>query len=170
MQDEKLMKVHSRIEDYKDEMVQVLGEIIKIPAISPKSGGEGEVKKAQYILDLISGFGFDNIERIDVPDEESPDKVRPNIIARIKGEGEPKGNIWIVVHMDVVPEGDLKLWGTEPFTPVVKDGKIYGRGVEDNGQELIASLYAVKAVKEEGVKPTKNINIAIVSKQAVSSE
>jgi succinyl-diaminopimelate desuccinylase len=170
MQDEKLMKVHSRIEDYKDEMVQVLGEIIKIPAISPKSGGEGEVKKAQYILDLISGFGFDNIERIDVPDEESPDKVRPNIIARIKGEGEPKGNIWIVVHMDVVPEGDLKLWGTEPFTPVVKDGKIYGRGVEDNGQELIASLYAVKAVKEEGVKPTKNINIAIVADEETGSE
>ena len=46
MQDEKLMRVHFRIENYRDEMVETLGNMIKIPAISPKSGGEGEVKKA----------------------------------------------------------------------------------------------------------------------------
>jgi succinyl-diaminopimelate desuccinylase len=170
MQNERLMKVRSRIENYGDEMVEALGDMIKIPAISPKSGGEGEVKKAKYIQDFISGFGFDEVERIDVPDEESPDKVRPNIIARIKGEGEPKQNLWIVVHIDVVPEGDLKLWDTDPFTPVVKDGKIYGRGVEDNGQELIAALYAVKAMKDEGIKPKKNINIAMVADEETGSE
>lgn len=170
MQDEKLIKVHSRIENYKDDMVQVLGDMIKIPAISPKSGGNGEVKKAEYIRDLISGFGFDEVERIDVPDEESPDKVRPNIIARVKGEGETKSNLWIVVHSDVVPEGDLKLWETDPFTPVVKDGKIFGRGVEDNGQELVAAIYAVKALKDEGLTPAININIAIVADEETGSD
>ncbi|MEE9151745.1 MAG: M20 family metallo-hydrolase [Thermoplasmata archaeon] len=170
MQDEKLMRVHFRIENYRDEMVETLGNLIKIPAISPKSGGEGEVKKAGYIYDFISKIGFDEVERIDVPDEESHDRVRPNIIAKIKGEGKTNQNIWVVVHMDVVPEGDLKLWETDPFTPVIKDGKIHGRGTEDNGQELVAALFAVKAMKDENITPKNNINIAIVADEETGSE
>jgi succinyl-diaminopimelate desuccinylase len=170
MSDDRLNTVYSRIDSMRNEMIEALGNMIKIPAINPRSGGTGEVAKAKFILDLISGFGFDEIERIDVPDESSPDGVRPNIIARIKCEGEPKYNIWIVVHMDVVPEGDLKLWDTDPFEPVVKEGKIFGRGVEDNGQELVASLYAAKALKDEGVIPRNNINIAIVADEELGSE
>lgn len=169
MHQENLTSVYSRIEDYRNEMVEALGNIIKIPAISPKSGGEGEVKKAEYIIELISNFGFDEIERIDIPDETSPDKVRPNIIARMKGKEADK-NIWIVVHIDVVPEGDLKLWDTHPFEPVIKEGKIYGRGVEDNGQELIAALYAIKALKEGGIIPKNNINIAMVADEETGSD
>lgn len=169
MQEEKIAIIHSRIENYKDDMVEALGKMIKIPAISPKSGGEGEQKKAQYIQELISDFGFDEIKRIDIPDDSSPDKTRPNIIAKIKGV-DAKQNLWIVVHMDVVPEGDLKLWNTDPFEPVIKEGKIFGRGVEDNGQELMAALYAVKAMKDEGVKPRYNINIAIVADEETGSD
>jgi succinyl-diaminopimelate desuccinylase len=170
MSDDRLNTVYSRIDSMRNEMIEALGDMIKIPAINPRSGGTGEVAKAKFILDLISGFGFDEIERIDVPDESSPDGVRPNIIARIKCESEPKYNIWIVVHMDVVPEGDLKLWETDPFEPVVKEGKIFGRGVEDNGQELIASLYAAKALKDECVISKNNINIAIVADEELGSE
>ena len=164
------MKVHSRIENYRDEMIKALGDMIRISAVSPKSGGEGELKKAKHILDLISAFGFDEIDRIDVPDDSAPDKIRPNIIARIRGKDDSKPNIWLVVHMDVMPEGDLKLWETDPFEPVVKEGKIFGRGVEDNGQELIASLYAVRALKDEGITPQNNINIAIVADEETGSE
>ena len=143
--------------------------MIKSPAISPESGGEGELKRAIFLQDLISEFGFDEVERIDVPDDSSPDKIRPNIVARIKGS-EGKLNLWVVVHMDVVPEGDRKLWDTDPFEPVIKDGKIYGRGVEDNGQELVAALYAVKAFRDEGIRPKNNINIAIVADEETGSE
>jgi succinyl-diaminopimelate desuccinylase len=170
MSDDVMNALYSRIDGMRNEMIEALGEMIKIPAINPRSGGTGEVAKAKFILDLISDFGFDEIERIDVPDGSSPDGIRPNIIARIKCDGEPKYNIWIVVHMDIVPEGDLKLWETDPFTPVVKEGKIFGRGVEDNGQELVACLYAAKALKDEGVIPNNNINIAIVADEELGSE
>lgn len=169
MQEEKIAIIHSRIENYKDDMVEALGNMIKIPAISPKSGGEGEQKKAQFIQELISDFGFDEVKRIDVVDDSSPDKTRPNIILKVKGV-DAKQNLWIVVHMDVVPEGDLKLWNTDPFEPVIKEGKIFGRGVEDNGQELVATLYAVKAMMDEGVKPRYNINIAIVADEETGSD
>jgi succinyl-diaminopimelate desuccinylase len=164
-----IKKLYSRIEDYREEMVKALGNMIKIPAVSPRSGGEGEQKKAKFIRDLISTFGFDEIETVDVPDDSSPDKVRPNTIARVKGS-DIKQNIWVVVHMDVVPEGDRKLWDTDPFEPVIKDGKIYGRGVEDNGQEMVAALYALKALIDEGVKPKNNINIAMVADEETGSD
>lgn len=170
MEEEVLTKLYTKIEGYRNEMVKVMGDIIKIPAIDPRSGGEGEVAKAKFLKELISSFGFDSIEQIDVPDDSSPDKVRPNIVARKAGSGDASKNIWVVVHNDIVPEGDLKLWDTDPFEPVVKDGKVFGRGTEDNGQEMIASLFAVKALSESGLKSKNNINIAIVADEEMGSK
>jgi succinyl-diaminopimelate desuccinylase len=168
MELEEMKKIYQRLDNYRDDMVRDLGDIIKTPAISPKSGGFGEVKKAEFIMKMISDFGFDDIKRIDVPDPLAQDKIRPNIIATLKGKDA--GNIWVVAHMDIVPEGDLKLWKTKPFEPVVKEGKLYGRGVEDNGQEMIAALYAIKALKDHGVTPSYNINMAFVADEETGSE
>ncbi len=53
----------------------------------------------------------------------------------------------ILAHLDVVPGGDG--WSvTEPFNPIVEDGKLYGRGTIDNKGPAVAALYAMKAVKD----------------------
>ena len=65
--------------------------------------------------------------------------------------------------MDVVPEGDLKAWTTPPFEPDVRDGRVYGRGAEDNGQDLIASLFGLAALTKSGVTPECNACLAFVS-------
>jgi succinyl-diaminopimelate desuccinylase len=170
MQEELLERIHKTLENYTEDMVKNLGNLIKIPAISPKSGGDGEAKKAEFLLDLISRFGFDDIQRIDVSDDSAPQGIRPNIIAQVNGKEGCETSIWIVVHMDIVPEGDLKLWKTDPFEPVVSEGKIYGRGVEDNGQALIAALYALKALKDEGIVPNYNLKFAFVADEETGSE
>ena len=46
--------------------------------------------------------------------------------------------------MPVNIDGDLSEWEQDPFKPWVKDGRVYGRGTEDNGQELVASVFAVR--------------------------
>jgi succinyl-diaminopimelate desuccinylase len=165
-----LKNIYNKIESYRKDMIKDLGDLIRIPAISPKSGGNGEAKKAKFLLDLISKFGFDDVKCVDIPDDSAPDKTRPNIIAKVAGKEEGGQNIWIVAHLDIVPEGDLNMWDTDPFEPVVKDGKIYGRGVEDNGQELIAALYAVKALKEGGITPNYNLNLVFVADEETGSE
>lgn len=148
------------IEKMENEMVETLKSLITLPAVHPDSGGEGEMKKAEYLNKLIENFGFDSVERYDA-------EGRPNIVARINGK--TNRTIWAVTHMDVVPAGDLKLWETNPFEPVVKDGKICGRGAEDNGQELVASLYAAKAVIDEKIEPENNICLAFVSDEETGS-
>ncbi len=161
-------EVLDRIEEQREEMKDTLMDLIRIPAIGPDNDGEGEKKKAEFIMDLIEDFGFDSIERYDAEDERVPGGIRPNIVAEKKGKSDK--DLVIVSHMDVVPEGDMDEWDTDPFDPVFKDGKIYGRGAEDNGQELVASIYAVKALSECGVKPHYNVKVIMVSDEETGSE
>ena len=167
--DVKLNPVFSEVERLEDEMVQTLMELMKIPAIAPESGGEGELKKAEKLVQILKEMSFDKIERYDAEDERVPSEVRPNIIAYYYGEEESE-KLWIVTHIDVVPPGEESLWTvTKPFEQTVKDGRIYGRGSEDNGQSLAASIFAVKALKNLGIKPKRTIALAFVADEEVGS-
>ncbi|MBS3816762.1 MAG: M20 family metallo-hydrolase [Candidatus Thermoplasmatota archaeon] len=161
-------EVLQKVEDNREEMKETLMDLIRIPAIGPDNDGEGEKEKADFLMKILDDFGFDSIERYDAEDERVQSGIRPNIVAT--KEGKVDRSLAIVTHMDIVPEGDLDEWDTDPFDPVFKDGKIYGRGSEDNGQELVASIYAVKALSEAEVKPHYTIKVMMVSDEETGSE
>ncbi|MEM3804858.1 MAG: M20/M25/M40 family metallo-hydrolase, partial [Desulfurococcus sp.] len=156
-----LDRVIARIDSMRDEMARTLSELISIPAIGPDNGGEGEYDKAARLLDIIKDWGFTKIERYDAPDPRVKHGVRPNILAYYEGSDPNASRLWILSHLDVVPPGDLSKWTvTKPFEPVIRDGKVYGRGSEDNGQAIVSSLYAVKALMELGLKPRRTVVLA----------
>ena len=159
------MKVLDAVEGFRDDMVKTLCDLIEIKAIAPEFGGDGEYKKAEYLMKLLDGF--DVVERYDVEDERVSDGLRPNIVAKVKGVLEK--TIWIVSHLDVVPEGDERLWETPPFKGVVKEGKIFGRGAEDNGQSIVSSLYAAKAIIESGLTPKYTLGLVFVADEEAGS-
>ncbi len=159
------MKVLELVEEAREDMVKTLCDLIKLRAIPPEYGGEGEFEKAEYLMKYLDGFDY--VERFDVEDERVKAGVRPNIVGKIKGALDR--TIWIVAHLDVVPEGDERLWKTPPFEGVVKDGKIYGRGSEDNGQSVVSSLYAARAIIESGLTPKYSLGIAYVADEETGS-
>ena len=65
-------------------------------------------------------------------------------------------------HCDVVPAGPLELWDTPPFSPVVRDGRMYGRGALDMKSGTIGALYALEAIRAAGFKPTARIHFQSV--------
>ena len=71
--------------------------------------------------------------------------------------GEGKEMLAILGHLDVVPAGKLKDWERDPFDPAEKDGMLYGRGTQDDKGPLLASLFAVKALMDAGVKFNKRL-------------
>jgi len=158
-------RISKRIDELREEMVSSMMKIIPLGGIGPENGGDGEIKKAEFLEKLARDMGLE-VERVDARDERVPSGIRPNIIVRYRGRSGR--SIWIVSHMDVVPPGSG--WSTDPFTPVLKDGRIYGRGTEDNGQAIISSLYAVKALSDLGVRPEYNLNLAIVSDEETGSK
>ena len=164
----KFTRLAKRIDSFRDEMVNMQIRLCALPSISPSSGGEGEVQKARYLTDFLKQTPFDDIELIQAPDLEAPAGYRPNILAFVNGHRSAR-TIWIMTHMDVVPPGELAQWRGDPFKAWVEAGKIYGRGVEDNQQDMVASLFAVKALRAEKIIPSFNIGIALVSDEETGS-
>jgi predicted dipeptidase len=56
----------------------------------------------------------------------------------------------VLGHVDVVPAGDLANWASDPFELTEKDGKLFGRGTSDDKGPMLASMYALKAILDEG--------------------
>lgn len=149
-------------------LVMSLIDMCSIPAVSPASGGTGELEKTDWLQEHIKGFGFDRMERHDVEDDHGV--VRPNLIAVREGVAEDAPTLWFISHTDVVPEGDLSLWETDPWKPVIIDDKVVGRGVEDNGTPLVASLYAVRALEEVGIRTGCHIGCALLADEESGSK
>lgn len=163
-------KIFSEIDKLRGEMVETLMEFVRVPAIGPENGGDGESKKAAKLANTLASMGFDKIEEHDALDERVPSKKRPNVIAYTGGE-KTSETLWIVTHMDIVPAGEESLWTvTKPFEPIVKDGKVYGRGSEDNMQSMFASIFAVKALKNLGIKPKRTVALCFVADEETESE
>ena len=161
-----LQNVLKKVEDLRDEMVDFMVEMIKIKAVNPAFGGEGEEKRAEWLEEKLREI-CDDVKRYDAVDDKGI--KRPNLVGIIYGENRER-TLWIIGHMDTVPEGDLSLWDYDPYDPVVKDGKIYGRGTLDDGQAIVTSYFAAKAILDLGLRPKINIGLVYVSDEEAGSK
>jgi succinyl-diaminopimelate desuccinylase len=158
-----------QIDQLKTEMTETLANLTRTPAVAPENGGNGETQKAEQLTEILGDVGFDSIERYDAEDSRVSSGRRPNIVAYLRGENVAE-RLWIVTHLDVVPAGEEKLWKvTKPFEPLVRGDRVFGRGSEDNGQSLVASVCAAKALKLLGVKPKRTLALAFVADEEQGS-
>ena len=152
------------VESSYDDMVETMIGMISIPALAPVNGGDGESRKADYLQERLTGF--DSVRRIDVPDDVDPSVIRSNILA--VRNGREKGTVWVMAHMDVVPAGDPDLWDSPPYEPVYRDGRVYGRGTEDNGQSIISAMLSSRAVLDQELQGM-SLGVAYVADEETTS-
>jgi len=145
--------------------------LTKHPAISPESGGEGELDKCLFLENWLKAQGITNLERYDAPDKSAKDGIRPNLIATITGNSDKR--LWIMSHLDVVPPGEEKLWESDPWTVIRKDdppgARLIGRGTEDNQQGITASVLAALSFTKQGIKPDLTIKLLFAADEEVGS-
>lgn len=157
-----------RVQAHEPEMVDLLSGLVRIPALGPRNGGQGEMEKAKWLARYCEGHGL-KPEWFNAPCRDVPDGARPNLLVRIPGTSSAR-RLWIMSHIDVVPPGNEADWKTPPFEPVLKDGKLYGRGSEDDQQSLAAAFWAAQSVLEEGQRPTFDTNLLFVADEETGSE
>lgn len=150
-----------KIDALRDEMIALQALMIAAPAVGPDNQGPGEWAKAQVVRAVLETFA-DRIEECHAPDARVTGGLRPNFIATVRGQRSNR-RVWMVAHMDVVPPGNVAEWKTPPFQAVVKDGRIYGRGAEDNHQGLVSSVFAAKAFVTAGITPPCDIGLLLLS-------
>ncbi len=80
------------------------------------------------------------------------------------GVADPAGGRDLLLngHIDVVPVGDTAAWTTSPWDPVVRDGRVYGRGAVDMKGGLCCALFAAKAVRDAGIRLRGRLSVASV--------
>jgi len=161
-------QISKKIDTYRQQMIEFQKSLTRLKAISPGSGGNGEWDKAMFIKKFLEEKGIKEIQQIDAPDPQAKNGVRPNLIVRLPGKSSQR-TIWIMAHLDVVPEGDLKLWKTDPFEVIEKDGRLYGRGTEDNQQSLTSAVFTVLAFHELGIQPEHDLAILLVADEETGS-
>ncbi len=161
----KLQNALKALEDMRDELVDFTKEMIRIKAVNPAFGGEGEEERAKFLEKKLREI-CDEVKVYEVTDEKG--FKRPNLIGLIYGKNRDR-TLWLIGHMDTVPEGDLSLWSHDPYDPVVVDEKIYGRGTLDDGQAIVSSYFAAKALRKAGILPEVNLGLAFVSDEEAGS-
>lgn len=150
----------------RDRILDLQRNMTALPALGPENFPEGtlcpaERPKANYLLGELKRMGISDVACIDAPDARTEDGTRPNIAAKIAGKSGR--TLWLIGHMDVVATGDLEYWNTDPWTVHVDGDLIYGRGVEDNQQGIVAGLLAADAVLASGEKPEIGLGLLFVS-------
>lgn len=144
------MSIDELISSYKDEMVDMLKDLVSIKSVysDPKPDkpfGDGVYEALQYFLNAGRRFGF-GVKNVD------------GYAGHVQyGDGDDP--IGILAHLDVVPEGTG--WTKPPFEAVVEDDAIYGRGTSDDKGPAVAALFAMRAVKEAGIALDRPVRLIL---------
>jgi succinyl-diaminopimelate desuccinylase len=116
----------------RDEIVRIVCDLVKEDTTNPP-GNEYLCKEA--VSSRMRALNMD----VSFYEKEPG---RTNVVGRI---GSGKRSIGFVSHMDVVPPGELDQWNTPPFEPVIRDGRIYGRGTLDDKGSFACAYFACRA-------------------------
>ena len=153
------MKRMDLVSPYEQEMLENLKKLIDINSVEgqPLPGkpfGEGPAAALKQALTIAESMGFEthNME---------------NYCGYAQmGEGEEL--IGICAHLDVVPAGEG--WDSDPYCMERRGDYIYGRGVSDDKGAVIASLYAMKIVRELGVPMKKRVRLIMGCNEETGSK
>ncbi|CDF59123.1 Sapep family Mn(2+)-dependent dipeptidase [Thermobrachium celere] len=146
------MDINFQIDKYKDKIIKDTMNLIDIPSISSNKIALNEA--LHYVINIAKDMGFKAYTVLD-------DRIG------IVEYGDGEETLGILVHVDVVPEGDLNLWRINPFKSVIENGYILGRGAVDDKGPVISSLYAMKIVKDLGILPSKKVVLIIGTQEEV---
>jgi len=147
--------LHAFIDSRKDDLRQCLCDLIRARTVNPPGDEHVAAKVLTGFCDS-RGIPYETFEK---------EPGRTNVVARI-GAGRPR--VLVPCHLDVVPAGDG--WETDPFEPVVADGRIVGRGAMDNKGPLAAMMLAAAYLKEhEADLPGQLILVGCADEEAGST-
>jgi acetylornithine deacetylase/succinyl-diaminopimelate desuccinylase-like protein len=125
-------RFNAYVDAHADRFIAQLQTLCRQPSVAAQN--LGLVETARIVLEMLRGIGAD-ARLIDVEDA-------PPVVYSELGDGEKV--LLIYDHYDVQPPEPLEEWESDPFSPEVRQGRLYGRGVSDNKGDLVSRLQAIE--------------------------
>jgi succinyl-diaminopimelate desuccinylase len=123
-----------RIAEMQPTVAEICVELVRAPSENPPGDTRGIAEVAARRLRAVAGA------QVDIISAEEP---VANVVARLQGSGAGcRRRLIFNGHLDTFPVGDTSLWSVDPFGGVVRDGRIFGRGVTDMKAGLACSIAA----------------------------
>ncbi len=141
-----------------DDLEDLLSSLVSIDSVNPDlvPGARGEGEIAAFVGKWLRRQG------LEVHVEETGRAGRPNVVAVARGSGGGR-SLLLNAHMDTVGAGGMR----EPFNPVVRDGRLFGRGAMDTKAALAAFMSA--AAKASGLGLRGDVILTAVADEEYAS-
>lgn len=142
-------------------LTQLLGDLVRLPSVSALGYDKATVHQAaERIVEMLGEYGFESGRLLEA------DGGNPAVFAEVPApEGAP--TLLLYAHYDVQPPGPASEWETGPFEPVVKDGRLYGRGASDDKAGIVMHLGAVAAHRG---RPPVGVKLFLEGEEEAGSE
>jgi acetylornithine deacetylase/succinyl-diaminopimelate desuccinylase-like protein len=156
-----MKEIAAYINENKDRFLAELFEIIRIPSVSAKDENRNDMlKMAEHLRNSLLDAGADRAEIY-------PTAGHPVLYAeKIISDDLP--TILVYGHYDVQPAEPLELWKSPPFEPEIRDGRIWGRGADDDKGQLFMHVKAFELMTRTGLLPC-NVRFMIEGEEEVGS-
>jgi succinyl-diaminopimelate desuccinylase len=150
--DEARRAVFAVIDQQREQTIELLREMVRIPSVNPSDGFEQEM--AAYSARAMRELGM-AVEEV----ETAP--RRGSALGKLRFADGP--SLLFYAHIDTVPVGDPSEWTYPPFAATIADGRIWGRGAKDCKLGLAAALQALRALRDAGAPVHGEAQIAAVA-------
>jgi len=151
----------AQMAEMEADVISLLQGLIQIPSVNYGEGKGDEKAVAEYCAAKLAEVGIES-ELI----ETAPNRV--NVVAKIKGADQSRPGIVVHGHLDVVP-ANADDWSVDPFSGVIKDGFIWGRGAVDMKDGDAMFLAVVRAWARAGFVPPRNVLLIFFADEEAGS-
>lgn len=153
--------IKTYIDENKDRFLEELFELIRIPSVSSLAEHKEDMKRAaEAWKKILLSAGADKAEVM--PSAGNP------VVYGEKMTDPSKPTVLVYAHYDVMPVDPLDLWKTQPFEPVVKDGKIWARGADDDKGQSFMHAKAFELMVKTNTLPC-NVKFMIEGEEEIGS-
>jgi len=151
-----------QIIELENETITLCQEMIRIPSVNHGESKGDEKAMAEYVASKLAEVGIKS-ELI----ETAPNRV--NVVAKVEGADQSRPGLVLHGHIDVVPANAAD-WSVDPFSGVIKDGFIWGRGAVDMKDMNAMILATVRMWQRIGYKPPRNILLAFFADEEAGGD